>query len=60
MKAITSLRNWFLTLAYVSIGLELQFREVRAIGERPALAYLAATVFNTVYALGIARILFGR
>ena len=60
VKAVTGLRNWFLTLAFVSIGLELRFREVKAIGGRPALAYLAASVFNTSFALGIAWILFGR
>lgn len=56
---ITNLRNWFLTLAFVSIGLEFAFSELRRMGGRPILVYLIGTVFNTVLALGVSWILFG-
>lgn len=60
VKAVAALRNWFLALAFVSIGVELSFGEIRQIGARPALVYLMATMLNTVLALGAAWVLFGR
>jgi len=59
VKALTNLRSWFLTLAFVCIGLELAFGEFRKASWRPIGVYLVATVFNTVFALGAAWILFG-
>lgn len=56
--AITPLRNWFLTAAFVCIGLELAFRELVRVGWKPVLVYLAATVANTVLALAAAYALF--
>jgi len=56
---ITNLRNWFLTFAFVSIGLEFAFAELGRFGAKPLLVYLLATVFNTVVALGVAWVLFG-
>lgn len=60
VKSIAALRNWFLALAFVSMGVELSFGEIRQVGARPALAYLMATVLNTALALGAAWVLFGR
>lgn len=58
IKDITNLRNWFLTLAFVSIGLGFSFNEIKQLGGRPILAYFFATFFNTLLALGVAWLLF--
>lgn len=58
IKAAGSLRNWFLTLAFVSIGLELNFKEFGRVGGKPLLVYGMATLFNTGLALGVAWWLF--
>ncbi len=60
VKDITALRNWAFTLAFIGIGWNLAFGELRKIGLRPLLVYLAATVFNTLLALGVSWTLFGR
>ncbi len=60
VKDITALRHWAFTLAFIGIGWDLVFGEVRKIGLRPLVVYLAATVFNTVLALGVSWLLFGR
>jgi len=59
VQALTNLRNWFLTMAFVSIGLQLAFGEVRRLGGRPVLVYFIATVFNTALALAVSWALFG-
>lgn len=56
---LNALRNWAFTLAFISIGLELSFGELRRMGVRPLLVYLIATVFNTLLALGVAGVIFG-
>lgn len=56
--AIVPLRNWFLTAAFVCIGLELAFGEFTKVGWKPVFVYFLATVANTVLALGAAWILF--
>jgi uncharacterized integral membrane protein (TIGR00698 family) len=56
---LTALRNWAFTLAFISIGLELSFGELKRTGARPLVAYLIATVFNTLLALGVAAVIFG-
>lgn len=56
---INALRQWALALAFVSIGWEISFGEIRAAGWRPLGVYLGATVFNTLLALGVAWVLFG-
>ncbi len=56
---IKVLRNWAFTLAFVSIGLELSFREFRRMGAGPLVVYLVATIFNTLLALGVAGVIFG-
>ncbi len=57
--AVKPLRNWFLTAAFVCIGLELAFGEFNRVGWKPIAVYAAATGVNTVLALGAAYILFG-
>ncbi len=57
--AIIPLRNWFLTAAFVGIGLELAFGEFKNAGWKPVLVYFVATLFNTVLALAAAWVLFG-
>ncbi|MBM4430524.1 MAG: putative sulfate exporter family transporter [Chloroflexi bacterium] len=59
IKDISVLRNWAFTLAFIGIGWDLSFGEFRNMGGRPVLVYLAATVFNTLLALGVAWVIFG-
>ncbi|MBI4334541.1 MAG: putative sulfate exporter family transporter [Chloroflexi bacterium] len=59
VSALNNLRTWFLTLAFVSIGLEFAFGEIKRIGPRPIVVYGLATLFNVLLALGIAWVLFG-
>lgn len=56
MKA---LGQWAFAMAFFSIGLELSVKELGQMGWRPIAVYLAATVFNTLLALGVAWVLFG-
>lgn len=56
---ITILRNIFLTMAFVSIGLEFAFGELRRLGGKPLGIYFLATVFNTVLGLIVASLIFG-
>ncbi|MCS7178273.1 MAG: putative sulfate exporter family transporter [Anaerolineae bacterium] len=60
IKDITALRHWAFTLAFVGIGWDLALGEFRRIGFRPLAVYLAATVFNTLLALGASWLLFGQ
>jgi uncharacterized integral membrane protein (TIGR00698 family) len=57
--ALKELSKWAFAMAFFSIGLELSVRELGSLGWRPVVAYLAATVFNTVFALGVAWAIFG-
>lgn len=57
-QAIVPLRNWFLTCAFVCIGLELAFGEFTRVGWKPVAVYFMATLANTVLALGAAWVLF--
>ncbi len=56
---VTNLRNWCFAIAFVSIGLAFSLAEARQMGGRPIAVYFAATVFNTVLALGVSWVLFG-
>jgi uncharacterized membrane protein YadS len=56
---INALRQWALTLAFISIGWEISFGEIRSAGWRPIGVYAGATIFNTLLALGVAWVLFG-
>jgi uncharacterized membrane protein YadS len=51
-QAIVPMRNWFLTCAFVCIGLELAFREFTKVGWQPIAVYFLATMANTLLALG--------
>ncbi len=57
MKTLT---QWAFAMAFFSIGLELSVKEIGAMGWPPILVYAAATVFNTLLALGVAWIIFGQ
>lgn len=52
------LRDYFLILAFVSIGLEFKVSSLREAGTRPIAVFASATVFNIAYALLLASILF--
>ncbi len=58
-SAIVPMRNWFLTAAFVCIGLELSFSEFYTVGWKPVAVYFLATIANTLLALGAAYALFG-
>lgn len=55
---IKTLRDTFLTLAFVSIGLEFKVTSLREAGWKPIGVFAAATVFNVVAALAFASLLF--
>ena len=57
--ALKALSKWAFAMAFFSIGLELSIRELGKMGWRPLVVYGAATVFNTIVALGVAWIVFG-
>ncbi|MCS7011232.1 MAG: YeiH family protein [Anaerolineales bacterium] len=57
--AIEALKNWAFTLAFVSMGLEFAFGELKSMGWKPVVVFLIATLFNTLLALGVAWAIFG-
>jgi uncharacterized membrane protein YadS len=59
LAAMSNLRNWFFCLAFVCIGLELDFSQIKQVGGGPFWCYMIVTVFNTVLALIVAMIIFG-
>jgi uncharacterized integral membrane protein (TIGR00698 family) len=56
---LKTLSKWGFAMAFFSIGLELSIRELGKMGWRPVIVYVAATVFNTLLALGVAWAVFG-
>lgn len=56
---VTTLRNIFLTMAFVSIGLEFAFGELRKLGGKPLGIYAVATVFNAALGLLVSYMIFG-
>jgi uncharacterized membrane protein YadS len=53
-------REWFFTLAFVSIGLDTRFMELVKIGGgKPAFVFLAGQIFNILLCLLVAWLLFG-
>ena len=56
--ALDALKNWAFLLAFVSMGLEFGFGELKAMGWKPVAVFLIATVFNTLLALGVAWVIF--
>jgi len=63
-KAVTSvtsgLRGWWFTLAFLCIGLDTQFKELVSMGGgKPAAAFLIAQLFNILWTLLFALLIFG-
>ncbi|MEI9942799.1 MAG: putative sulfate exporter family transporter [Chitinophagaceae bacterium] len=57
---LNSLRTIWFALAFVSIGLEARFSDlVKIQGGRPALAFIGAQLFNIIWTLILAYLLFG-
>ena len=57
---LSGLRTVWFALAFVSIGLETQFTKLVSLGKgRPALAFIAAQLFNVFWTLLLAYLLFG-
>ncbi len=59
VRDLRHLREWFFIAAFLSIGYGLSLRGLREAGWRPIAVYALATAFNTVVALGVARVIFG-
>ena len=59
VSVLKTLSKWAFAMAFFSIGLELSLKELGKMGWRPIVVYSAATVFNTVLALGVAWVVFG-
>ncbi len=57
-NVVKGFRDYFLILAFVSIGLEFKLTSLREAGARPIGVFAAATLFNVVLALGLASLLF--
>lgn len=55
---IKTIQTVFLTMAFVSIGLEFAFGELRKLGAKPVWIYFFATLFNTCLGLLVAYTLF--
>ena len=59
-KALGALRTWWFALAFTCIGLEYCFVDLfRMGGGRPAGAFLGAQVFNILWTLLLAYLIFG-
>ena len=57
---LNSLRTIWFALAFVAIGLEARFTDlVKIQGGRPALAFIGAQIFNIIWTLFWAYLLFG-
>ncbi len=56
---LEAIKNWAFTLAFVSMGLEFAFGELKSMGWKPLVVFLIATLFNTLLALGVAWAIFG-
>jgi uncharacterized integral membrane protein (TIGR00698 family) len=53
------LYKWAFAMAFFCIGLELSTKEIGKMGWRPVIVYAAATVFNTLLAMGVSWVIFG-
>jgi uncharacterized membrane protein YadS len=59
-SALTEFRTWWFAFAFVCIGLEARFVELAGMeGGRPAVAFIGAQLFNVVWTLILAFLLFG-
>lgn len=59
VREMNTAYQWLFALAFVCIGIDFSLDELRKAGWKPLVVYLAATVFNTVVALGAAALIFG-
>ncbi|MEW6524085.1 MAG: putative sulfate exporter family transporter [Bacillota bacterium] len=61
LKVTAGLRNWLFCLAFTSIGLESNVRELGQVAQspRPLVLYVTGQLFNLVLTLGAAWLLFG-
>jgi uncharacterized integral membrane protein (TIGR00698 family) len=57
--AMKQLYNWAFAMAFFCIGLELSLRDIGKMGWKPLALYGAATVFNTLLAMGASWAIFG-
>ncbi|MBI5665160.1 MAG: putative sulfate exporter family transporter, partial [Nitrospirae bacterium] len=58
--SLGGLRTWWFALAFTSIGLETNFKDLANLGGgRPALAFVVAQGFNILWTLILAYLLFG-
>ena len=55
---LDALKSWAFTLAFVCMGLEFAFGEIKSMGWKPVAVFLIATLFNTVLALGVSWVIF--
>lgn len=55
-----NLRGWFFCLAFVSIGLATNFRELKSYfkGGKPLILYICGQSFNLAFTLGMAYVMF--
>lgn len=59
LAGLGNVKNWLFAMAFVCIGLELDFSSLKQVGGAPLWCYIIVTVFNTVLALIVAQIIFG-
>ena len=59
-NVIAALKDWAFCLAFVSMGLDLSLKELKEMGWKPLVVFLIVTVFNTLLALGVAWLIFGK
>lgn len=57
---LEALKNWAFTFAFVGLGLELSWGELRRMGWAPLAVFLLTTLFNTALALLMAWLIFGQ
>ncbi len=59
VTAIVAARKWFFAMAFASIGLSFNFKDLKVLGGKPLLVFFLATVFNVLFVYGIAWLIFG-
>ncbi|HEX71919.1 MAG TPA: putative sulfate exporter family transporter, partial [Candidatus Hydrogenedentes bacterium] len=59
LKALDGLSKWAFTFAFIAIGIDLAMGDLRGLGWKLFFVYMAATVFNTLLALGVSALIFG-
>ena len=59
IAVLTTLRTWLFTLAFLCIGLNTRFADMRALGGRPIIAFTVVVLVNIVLGFVLANLLFG-